>query len=149
MVEIWVECEPFTLQDGDIERVEKRQICCTIHTALIQHFSSKVKRDMAGRLTKRVQIPFWRTPVTLVVDWVKNGGTGQLGTAANPYPKAIEHLKVLKDLVVYLEIHQLVERIAKDIVALTPILPPPKKIVPRTKPVQEPERLCYYCGKPG
>ena len=80
---------------------------------------------------------------------MKNGGVGQLGTAANPYPNTVEHLKILKDLVVYLEVDHLVGRIAKDIQAMTPILPPPKTtIVPRKEPVQE-QRLCYYCGKPG
>ena len=149
MVELWVECDPFTLQDGDIEKVEKQEIFCSIHTALIQHFSKKVKRDLAGKPAKRVHIPFFRKPVTIVVDWMKNGGIGQLGSAANPYPKGIENLRILRDLVVYLEVDQLVERIAKDIEAITPILPAPKKVVvPRQKPIRE-ERICYYCNKPG
>lgn len=149
MVELWVECDPFTLQDGDIERVEKQEIFCSIHTALIQHFSKKVKRDLAGKPAKRVHIPFFRKPVTLVVDWMKNGGIGPLGTAANPYPKRIEDLTILRDLVIYLEVDHLIERIAKDIEAITPILPAPKKVaIPRKKPVQV-ERICYYCNKPG
>lgn len=149
MVELWVECDPFTCQEGDIEKVEKQNIFCSIHRTLIQHFSGKLKRELAGNPAKRVHIPFFREPVKFVVDWMKDGGTDQLGTAASPYPKGIEDLKIVKDLVVYLEVDQLIERIAKDIEAITPILPAPKKdVAPRKKPIQV-ERLCYYCSKPG
>lgn len=149
MVELWVECDPYTLRDGGDVRVVKQEIFCSIHMAVIQHFSKKVKRDLAGKPAKRVYLPFFRTPVTLVVDWMKTGGTRPLGTSANPYPRTIEYLKILRDLVVYLEIDQLIERIAKDIDAITPILPAPKRVVvPRRKPVQA-ERICYYCNKPG
>ena len=122
---------------------------------------------LKGIMINRIHVPFPKEPVRLIVGWMMAGGGGQgsLGTATEPYPKRIGNLKMLLDLVIYLEIGQLKERIAKDIAAaMSPKLPPPvlpaaAKAMPKTtgtasktkkeKRTKKVERLCYFCKKDG
>ena len=98
--------------------------CCSIHTALIRHFSRRCRRELAATDTTRVELPFASGPTTLVACWMLAGG-GEPGTPAVPYPKnELQHLELLKNLAAYLEIDSLVKLITKDIAALTAAPPP-------------------------
>lgn len=151
MVELWIECEPFTIQIGDVSKVEKQVILCSIHTALIKHFSRRWNRELAGNTNKRVSIPFAREPARLVVDWMMSGGGNRLGKPEYFYPKNdLRKLEILKKLATYLEIDSLVGLLAKDIVAAKRVPPPlpAAKMVPKTD-AAIPKELCWYCNKPG
>lgn len=142
-VELWVQCKPFTVEDGDVQKVETQAILCSIHQTLIQHFSGKWKRELTGNTAKRVHVPFSKEPVRLVVAWMTGGGGEKLGTPEFPYPKFdLSKLGILQNVATFLEIDPLVELITKDIVAATPVLPAPKTKKP-------PVVTCYYCRKTG
>ena len=151
MVEVWVECNPFTIQFGGVEKVENRVMLCSVHRPLINHFSPKWKRELAeDDKANRVHAPFAKEPVKLVVGWMMVGGGKMLATAADPYPKFdLRKLEILKSVATHLEIDSLVELIAKDIVAATPVLPEAKPKVAPKKEIIRPVRICYWCQKPG
>lgn len=151
MVEVWVECKPFTIQFGGVEKVESRVILCSVHRPLIDHFSPKWKRELAENdKANRVHAPFPKEPVKLIVGWMMAGGGKDLGTAADPYPKFdLRKLEILKSVATHLEIDSLVELITKDIVAATPVLPEAKTKIAPKKEIIRPVRLCYFCQKPG
>lgn len=151
MVEVWVECNPFTIQFGGVEKVESQVMLCSVHRPLINHFSPKWKRELAENdKTNRVHAPFSKEPVKLVVGWMMAGGGKELGTAAGPYPRSdLRKLEILKNVATHLEIGSLIELFAKDIVAATPVLPEAKPKVAPKKEIVRPVRLCYWCQKPG
>ena len=133
-------CEPFTVEIGDVQQVETQAIFCSVHKTLVQHFSGKWRRELTGNTAKRVDIPFFKEPVRLMVAWMTGGGGNKLGTTNLPYPKLdLSKLVILRNVARYLEIDSLPELITKDIDAATPILPTPKvRIV-----------ICYFCKRTG
>lgn len=45
-----------------------------LQKALMKHFSPKRKRELAGNENaKRIQVPFQKEPVKLIVSWMING----------------------------------------------------------------------------
>ena len=124
---------------------------CSVHRPLINHFSPKWKQELAENdKANRVHAPFPKEPVKLIVGWMMAGGGKDLGTAADPYPRFdLRKLEILKNVATHLEIDSLVELIAKDIVAATPVLPEAKPKVAPKKEIIRPVRICYWCQKPG
>ena len=128
--------------EAGVEKVENQRFLCSIHTAVIRHFSQKCRRELGANDSKRIQIPFPRECIQIVVSWMTAGGGNILSTLGVSYPKGDgKKLGILKNCATYLEIGSLAALIDKDIAAVLPALP---------KPVEKKaERLCYYCNKPG
>lgn len=134
---------------GEVQKVETQVILCSVHKALLQRFSEKWKRELAGSSAKRVHVPFLKEPVRLVVGWMIGGGGDIFSTPGLSNQEHINNLKMLQQLVIYLEIDSLVERIASVIKAVTPILPASKASTTSTKPLVKTKPLCFFCNKPG
>lgn len=136
-VEIWVECDPYTVQVNGVPKEERRKFLCSLHRSLVQHFSAKLKRDLADNSRYCVLIPFAEEPAKLVVGWMMVGGGNELGMPDVPYPKKdLKRLTYLKTGAAQLEMHSLVAVIEKDIAALVPPTIPavPKPTVSLPKP---------------
>ena len=135
-------------------KTEKQRILCSIHTALLRHFSARCKRELAPNDTNRVSVPFIKEPTKLVVGWMMAGGGNKLGTQDVAYPKNdLARLKILKNLAMHLEIGSLAELLEKDIAAVTPVLPPVPAAGsapdPAKKKANHADKICHFCGKKG
>ena len=132
---------------------ESYKILCSIHTALLRHFSNRCKRELTATDTKPVLVPFIREPTKLVVSWMMAGGGNTLGTTGVAYPRnELRKLEKLKNLAAYWEIDSLIDLIDMDIAAAMPILPavPTAKSAPKAPAKKAvPEKICWSCNKLG
>ena len=120
----------------------------------MKHFSGKWKRELSSNTVKRIAVPFAKEPFRLVVGWIVGGGGNKLGTPEVHYPRAnLQKLEILKDLATYLNIDSLVELIAKDMIAVTPVTPQVPKASSVSKSIKKKaigvERACWHCHKSG
>ena len=151
---MWIKRTPYKLEGSGDQKVEDKEILCSVPTALIRHFCGRCKRELAVNDTKRVLVPFVKKPTQLVVAWMMAGGGNNLGTPDVAYPKTEpQNLEILKNLAEYLEIDSLVQHVKKDMATVPLVLPPaPAAGSVPNPPVRAPiveRRVCHFCNKQG
>ena len=82
--ELWVACKPFTIEVAGVKKEEKELLLGSVHLALVMHFSPKWKRELTGKNTKRLSVPYTREPTKIVVDCMYKSG------AVPPHTSSLE-----------------------------------------------------------
>ena len=153
-VEVWYAGKRYTTEVDGVQKWDNRHLLHSVHTALIRHFSKRLARELTENDTKRVSIPFSGNATLIVLHWMTIGGGNNLDAPAVDYPKNDRRpLEIIRDLARFLEIEPLAKFVEKDIAALPQVPLPLPAATSGQKPTQtkaaRPERICYFCGKPG